>query len=85
MCLAGASITEPGPGALLRGGGSFGGAINGPLTVFGTFVPTDSQDFIGFRCARPLPEPGCYAQWLSGATALAALARARRRDEEERC
>jgi formylglycine-generating enzyme required for sulfatase activity len=52
MCLSGASETEPGPGALLRGGFFFGGAVNGPLAVIGTVAPTRSQDVFGFRCAR---------------------------------
>jgi formylglycine-generating enzyme required for sulfatase activity len=51
MCLAGAS-TEGGPGALLRGGAFFGGSINGPLMVVGTFEPSRSEDLVGFRCAR---------------------------------
>jgi hypothetical protein len=51
MCLAGAS-TEGGPGALLRGGAFFGGSINGPLMVVGTFEPSRSEDFVGFRCVR---------------------------------
>lgn len=52
MCLSGASETASGPGALLRGGGFFGGPITGPLTVLGTFDPSRSDDFVGFRCAR---------------------------------
>ncbi len=57
MCLAGASETTTGPGALVRGGGfssvaSFGGPIAGPLAVTGTFAPSGSTIFIGFRCAR---------------------------------
>jgi formylglycine-generating enzyme required for sulfatase activity len=52
MCLSGASETGPGPGALLRGGFFFGGAVNGPLSVIGTVAPTRSQDIFGFRCAR---------------------------------
>jgi len=52
MCLAGASTTQNGPGALIRGGQSFGGRISGPLTVYGTFAPSRSEDFVGFRCAR---------------------------------
>jgi hypothetical protein len=79
MCLAGASTTESGPGALVRGGGFFGGSVNGPLTVLGTVVPTESEDFVGFRCVRALPEPGAFVQLGAGVIALAALARARRR------
>jgi formylglycine-generating enzyme required for sulfatase activity len=52
MCLAGASTTGNGPGALLRGGDFFSGRIAGPLTVFGTFEPSRSEEFVGFRCAR---------------------------------
>jgi hypothetical protein len=52
MCLSGANESEPGPGALLRGGFFFGGAFNGPLAVIGTVAPTRSQDIFGFRCAR---------------------------------
>ena len=55
MCLAGASETGTGPGALLRGGSfifSFGGTTAGPLTVNGSFVPGGSSVFVGFRCAR---------------------------------
>jgi formylglycine-generating enzyme required for sulfatase activity len=79
MCLAGASTTESGPGALVRGGGFFGGSINGPLTVSGRISPTRSEDFVGFRCAHTLPEPGGLALLAAGALTLAALARARRR------
>jgi formylglycine-generating enzyme required for sulfatase activity len=50
--LSGASTTASGPGALLRGGSFLGGPIAGPLTVFGTFAPSRSEDFVGFRCAR---------------------------------
>ena len=52
MCLAGASETGNGPGALLRGGAFFLGPIGGPLTVFGTVSPSRSEQFFGFRCAR---------------------------------
>jgi formylglycine-generating enzyme required for sulfatase activity len=52
MCLAGADTTRNGPGALVRGGQFFGGAVSGPLTVLGTLEPSRSEDFIGFRCAR---------------------------------
>jgi hypothetical protein len=79
MCLAGASTTVAGPGALVRGGGFLDGSANGPLTVFGTVAPTRSDDFVGFRCARNLPEPGRSAQLGVSVIALAALARVRRR------
>jgi hypothetical protein len=79
MCLAGASTTEAGPGALVRGGGFFGGSFNGPLTVVGSIAPTRSEDFVGFRCAHTLPEPGRFAQLGVGVFALAGLAQARRR------
>jgi hypothetical protein len=52
MCLAGASTLGKGPGALLRGGNFFDGRIAGPFTVFGTFEPSRSEEFVGFRCAR---------------------------------
>ena len=52
MCLAGATTTSAGPGALIRGGGPFGGEVNGPLVVIGTIDPTRAEDFVGFRCAR---------------------------------
>ena len=55
MCLAGASETGTGPGALLRGGAftfSVGSTTAGPLTVNGSFVPGGSSFFVGFRCAR---------------------------------
>jgi hypothetical protein len=55
MCLAGASETGTGPGALLRGGSFsffFGSTTAGPLSVNGSFVPGGSSAFIGFRCVR---------------------------------
>ncbi len=52
-CLAGASTTS-GPGALFRGGGFTGGASAGPLAVYGSFQPSDSNYDVGFRCAREL-------------------------------
>jgi formylglycine-generating enzyme required for sulfatase activity len=52
MCFAGASTEAGGPGALVRGGAFFGGSINGPLMVVGTFEPSRSEDFVGFRCVR---------------------------------
>jgi len=53
MCLAGASTTANGPGALVRGGAfaSLGGARAGPLAVH-VFQPQHSTNFVGFRCAR---------------------------------
>jgi formylglycine-generating enzyme required for sulfatase activity len=51
MCLAGASTTANGPGALLRGGDFMTGSGAGPLAVF-TLEPSHSADLIGFRCAR---------------------------------
>jgi hypothetical protein len=84
MCLAGASTTESGPGALVRGGGFFGGPNDGPLSVLGTPAPFDSEDFVGFRCARPLPEPGRLLLRGSGVIALAALARVRARSRRRK-
>jgi len=52
MCLSGASTTALGPGALLRGGRFNGLTLAGPLSVDVVFAPSDSIDFIGFRCAR---------------------------------
>jgi formylglycine-generating enzyme required for sulfatase activity len=52
MCLAGAAVGGHGPGALVRGGFSFGGALAGPLAVVGTIDATRAEDFLGFRCAR---------------------------------
>jgi len=53
MCLAGASTTANGPGALLRGGAfaSLGGPLAGPLAVR-DFPPFRTTNFVGFRCAR---------------------------------
>ncbi len=52
QCLAGAA-TSGEPGALVRGGSSFGnGSDAGPFTVDGTLSPSDSFFGIGFRCAR---------------------------------
>ena len=50
-CLGGASTTG-GPGALLRGGSVFNGAIAGVFAVFGVNEPSDTNFNIGFRCAR---------------------------------
>lgn len=53
MCLAGASTSRPGPGALLRGGSFASGPTAGPLAVLGTLEPSRSGDaLVGFRCAR---------------------------------
>lgn len=52
MCLAGASTSRTGPGALLRGGWFFGGPVAGPLNVLGALQPYNLRDFVGFRCAR---------------------------------
>jgi formylglycine-generating enzyme required for sulfatase activity len=55
MCLAGANETATSPGALLRGGSFavfFGATTAGPLTVNGSFAPSGSTLFIGFRCVR---------------------------------
>ena len=51
MCLAGASTTELGPGALLRGGSFVVSASAGPLRVIDV-RPSFSSRFIGFRCVR---------------------------------
>jgi hypothetical protein len=54
QCLAGAAAAPGGPGALLRGG-SFGDlAAAGAFAILGDHPPTDSQTYIGFRCAREL-------------------------------
>jgi hypothetical protein len=52
MCLSGASTTAEGPGALLRGGGWFGGTFAGPFAVGGNYQPWGSDADIGFRGAR---------------------------------
>jgi len=52
MCLSGASTTGNGPGALLRGGHFDLGPVAGPLTVDGSFPPSASSFYVGFRCAR---------------------------------
>ena len=51
MCLAGASTTANGPGAVLRGGHFITGPGAGPLAVF-TLEPSRNADLVGFRCAR---------------------------------
>ena len=51
QCLAGAATTGE-PGALLRGGDFSFGTNAGPLTVLGDIQPSNSNNNIGFRCAR---------------------------------
>ena len=51
QCLAGAAATGE-PGALLRGGSFFSGALAGPLAVLGTNPVSGPNIAIGFRCAR---------------------------------
>jgi hypothetical protein len=77
MCLAGANAIKGAPGALLRGGGFRDAAAAGPLAISGIFDPTRAEDSIGFRCARPLPEPGRYVQLGFAVTVVAALGRRR--------
>jgi formylglycine-generating enzyme required for sulfatase activity len=52
MCLFGASTSDVGPGALLRGGDFRNRTAAGPLAVVGSGGPFSSRPFIGFRCAR---------------------------------
>jgi eukaryotic-like serine/threonine-protein kinase len=52
MCLSGASTTETGPGALLRGGAFTFGPEAGPLSVGGGIRPSRADGTVGFRCAR---------------------------------
>jgi formylglycine-generating enzyme required for sulfatase activity len=53
QCLAGADTTTVGgPGALIRGGVFFSGAIAGVFAVGGALQPSNSNSDIGFRCAR---------------------------------
>jgi hypothetical protein len=78
MCLAGANGTKPGPGAFVRGGSFSDGSAAGPLAIDGTLDPTRSEAFVGFRCARALPEPRGLLQLGAGLTAIAVLARRRR-------
>jgi formylglycine-generating enzyme required for sulfatase activity len=52
MCLAGASTSGGGPGALLRGGDFRNRSSAGPLAVVASGGPFSSRVFIGFRCAR---------------------------------
>ena len=51
QCFAGAAATGE-PGALLRGGNYFSGALAGPLAVLGTDPVSGSNIALGFRCAR---------------------------------
>ena len=53
MCLAGASTTQNGPGALVRGGAfaAVGGTKAGPYSVV-SFPPFHQTIFLGFRCVR---------------------------------
>lgn len=51
QCLAGAATTGE-PGALIRGGGFNFGSLAGPFTVNGNNSPSNSNNNIGFRCAR---------------------------------
>ena len=82
MCLAQVDETKSAPGALLRGGGFSDGATAGPFAISGAVDPTRSEGSIGFRCARPLPEPAKLVQLGAGLTAIALLAR--RREEWKR-
>lgn len=53
MCLSGASTTATGPGALIRGNVVFsGGTGAGPFAVNGSYQPSYSSSYIGFRGAR---------------------------------
>lgn len=52
MCLAGASTTDTGPAALLRGGSYLFGATAGPLAIGGLTQPSGEADDVGFRCMR---------------------------------
>jgi formylglycine-generating enzyme required for sulfatase activity len=52
MCLSGASTTANGPGALLRGGAFNNGTVAGPFAVIGSLLASDSNNNVGFRCAR---------------------------------
>lgn len=52
MCLAGASTTATGPGALIRGGGAGFTTAAGPLAIRADFSPSAAGLAIGFRCAR---------------------------------
>jgi formylglycine-generating enzyme required for sulfatase activity len=52
MCLAGASTSPGGPGALTRGGSFVDGVNAGPLAVNAGRRPSNAISFIGFRCVR---------------------------------
>jgi len=52
MCLAGASATSNGPGAVLRGGSFEFDTGAGPLTVDGILEASESDYWVGFRCVR---------------------------------
>ncbi len=52
MCLAGASLTATGPGALIRGGGAAFTTEAGPLAIRADFPPSQVSPAFGFRCAR---------------------------------
>jgi formylglycine-generating enzyme required for sulfatase activity len=54
MCLAGASTTALGPGALLRGGAYNNSTFAGVFAVNGDVLPTGASVTHGFRCARDL-------------------------------
>jgi hypothetical protein len=54
QCLVGAAAAPAGPGALLRGGGFGDSAAAGAFAILGDRLPTESHDYIGFRCAREL-------------------------------
>jgi hypothetical protein len=53
-CLAGAAPAPAGPGALIRGGSSGDADLAGAFAIIGDRSPTESQGYIGFRCAREL-------------------------------
>jgi hypothetical protein len=74
MCLAGASETDTHPDALVRGGSFQAGLRAGPLAIRAR-EPFSQPNSRGFRCVRPVPEPGHVAQLLTGVAMLAALAR----------
>jgi len=57
MCLAGASTSAGGPGALTRGGSFVDGTGAGPLAVVAGRRPNITLGFIGFRCAAENPGP----------------------------
>jgi hypothetical protein len=57
MCLSGASAAVGGPGAPTRGGSLVDGPGAGPLAIVVGRRPSVATGLIGFRCARPTPEP----------------------------